>query len=74
MACGHLRLGAKASGRHEGQLRAQCVNPYFMLRALAAMEMPREGENTCRRAAGEPAIHADRSEDRRSNSQFADKW
>jgi len=51
----------------------QCVNPYFVLRALAAMEMLRELENPCRPAAGEPAIHADRSEDRRLNSQFADK-
>ena len=49
------------------------MNSIFLLRALAAMEMPRERENTCRRAAGEPAIHADRSKDQRSNSQVAER-
>jgi hypothetical protein len=49
------------------------VNSYFVLRVLAAQEMPHEREISCRSAAGEPDIHADRSEDQRSNSQFADK-
>jgi hypothetical protein len=48
------------------------VNSYFVLRALAAHEMPHEREISCRRASGEPDIHADSSEDQRSNSQFAD--
>jgi hypothetical protein len=50
-------------------LRAQCVNPHFVLRALAAVEMPRERENTCCRAVGELAIHADRSEGQPSDLQ-----
>ena len=49
------------------------MNSYFVLRALAAQEMPHEREISCRRAAGEPDIHADCSEDERSNSKFADK-
>ena len=49
------------------------MNSYFVLRALAAQEMPHEREISCRRAAGEPDIHADFSEDERSNSQFADR-
>ena len=49
------------------------MNSYFVLRVLAAQEMPHEREISCRSAAGEPDIHADRSEDQRSNSQFADK-
>ena len=49
------------------------MKPYFVLRALAAVEMPRERENTCRRAAGELAIHADRSEGQPSDLQFADE-
>jgi hypothetical protein len=57
--------------RSEGRQGAQSVNSYFVLRALAAQEMPHEREISCRRAAGEPDIHADRSEDQRSNSQFA---
>jgi hypothetical protein len=52
-------------------LGAQPVNSYFVLRALAAREMPHEREVQCRRAAGEPAIHADRSKHQRSNSQTA---
>ena len=47
------------------------MNSYFVLRALAAQEMPHEREISCRCAAGEPDIHADFSEDERSNSQFA---
>lgn len=49
------------------------MNSYFALRALAARVMPRGCKFRCRRAAGEPAIYADRSEDRQPNSQFADQ-
>jgi hypothetical protein len=55
------------------QHRAQCVKPYFVLRALAAVEMPRDRENTCCRAAGKPAIHVGRSEDQPSDLQVADE-
>ena len=47
-------------------------NSYFVLRALAARKMLRERKVRCRRAAREPAIHAHRSKDQRSNSQTAD--
>lgn len=44
----------------------------FSLRALAAPEMPRERNTRYRCAAEGAAIHADRSEDQRSNLQVAD--
>lgn len=44
----------------------------FGLRALAARKMLRERKICCRHAAEEPVIHADSSEDQRSNSQDAD--
>ena len=49
------------------------MNSYFMLRALAAREMPHERKALYPRAAREPVIHADRSMDQRSNSYTADK-
>jgi hypothetical protein len=71
----HWSLKSKAAiGRKQCQWRqrAHTVNWIVALLALAAREMPHEREISCRRAAGEPAIHADRSEDQRSNSQSAD--
>ncbi|MEP4962379.1 MAG: hypothetical protein ABJQ70_04705, partial [Roseobacter sp.] len=51
----------------EGYQRAHSVNSHFVLHALAAQEMPQEREISCRRAAGRPAIHADRSKDKGAN-------
>ena len=45
----------------------------FVLRTLAAQELPQEREISCRRAEGRPAIHVDRSKDRWSNLHTADK-
>lgn len=57
--------------RSEGAGRAHSRRHEILLRALAARKMPRERKIQCRRAAGEPAIHAGRSDDQRSNSHFA---
>jgi hypothetical protein len=42
-------------------LRAQPVNSNFLLRELAALEIPRERENWCHHDAEEPVIDAGRS-------------
>jgi hypothetical protein len=54
-----------------GRLRAYTGSVKFALRALEAQEMPRKRKIRCCRAAGKPAIHADRRRDQRSNSQTA---
>ena len=60
-------------GRSEWLARAHTGPVGFVLRTLAAQELPQEREISCRRAEGRPAIHVDRSKDRWSNLHTADK-
>ncbi len=54
-------------------LGAQLGHCDFMLRALAARRLSQAHKTLCRRAAGNPAIHAGRSMDRCSDLQVAEK-
>ena len=53
--------------------RAQLGHCDFLLRALAARRLSQAHKTLCRRAAGNPAIHAGRSMDWCSDSQVAEK-
>jgi len=68
-----LRLEADiGASRSKQLLRAHCVNSVFSLHALAARKILRQRKIRCCRAAGKPAIRAERSIDQWPNLQTAD--
>lgn len=55
-----------------GRLGAHTGSAGIMPRALATRKLPQAHKSRCRHAAGEPAIHAKRSEPFRAMSQLVD--
>ncbi len=69
---GKVRITAIGAPCIKGLDRAHSASSVFLLRALAAWQMLRKRKIWCYRAAGKPAIRAERSKDQWPNSQIAD--